>query len=1179
MLVRRSFLPALSWAIAASLLILPPARAQIRDDMEALKTLKVPEGFEIRLFAGADICHNPTSIDVDIYGRVWVAEGVNYRSTFNKGPGPLDPNADRIKVFEDTKGTGRADKVTVFTDKIPIVPMSICVAGDQAFVGVAPQFWKFDGAAAKDPVGKNKTILLNGFHHSGRTTGWVDHDHAIHGLMLGPDGRMYFTVGNEGMKVKDNSGVLHHPHGGAMVRMNLDGTRMRVLADNFRNPYELCVDSYGRVFCSDNDDDGNAQVRICYVIDGGDYGFVHNPHLPPSPTRHHWREDVPGVTPKILRTFAGSPCGIITYEGKLFPERFRGSLIHCDCGAPQVVRAYHLKPAGAGFTCEIENLVTSTDKWFRPTDVAHAPDGSLYISDWYDSGVGGHGYRDKVLGRIYHLTVKGAPPPAKAPSPDLKTIPGLLSSLMSPMPSVRYLAIQKLRERGAEATDALVRMAREGRHPLERARALWALFGMGDAGRPVILEKLKDPDFHFRAQAVRMLREDLDKNLDAILPLAADENPEVRVEVVVALRDVPTAKAAAALRQLVQTADPADQWYLPTLAGTLRQCEPDFVAHLFDHVQTADAEARALAVAWQIDRKETIPFLAGVLKSPRAEGHSQKALDALSWIKDPAAGEAVIAFALATPDVNRVRLALDTLRRKIGSDWKSLAQKPAFAELFRKCQKEPATLAGMLIIIGSAQAKDFIPPMLELIDRPDVDKALRRAALEALGQIRSPEVLARLKKTLAAARLPEKPPRVIPPTDEMAFAALRALQAQGTPEALKLLEGLPPDRSYPTDFRREAVKILGQTSTGCNALLAAAAANKLPADIKGDAAQVTNRSPDRRVRAQAARVLPLPKLAGNRTLPPLNEILSKTGNPQRGQEVFFRAEAQCSKCHRVAGVGGWIGPDLSQIGGKLAKDGLLDSILNPSAAIAFEYVQYSVETDKGQVFQGLIVEDAPERLVLKNAEGERIVVPAKDVSMKTPLAVSLMPEGLVQYLTDGELVDLLAYLATLKQPAVMVSDWQVLGPLAPDFAVGSLPPGMDLKATYAGKNGTRVGWRKLGADREGRLDLESALGTRGAAAVLASAVQSKADQDGRLVVLLPTDTKVSGWVNGREMKFQPGKTTDPKALVPFSGPVSLKAGKNELRLRIIGGNREALAAITTLVSPQGVELAAPESRQ
>src|SRR5207302_10522163 len=110
----------LSFVVSLTCFLFPAAAsAQIRDDREALKTLKVPEGFEIRLFAGSDICHNPTAIDVDIYGRVWVAEGVHYRALLHRGGGPegqLDPNADRIKVFEDTKGTGRADKVTVFTD-------------------------------------------------------------------------------------------------------------------------------------------------------------------------------------------------------------------------------------------------------------------------------------------------------------------------------------------------------------------------------------------------------------------------------------------------------------------------------------------------------------------------------------------------------------------------------------------------------------------------------------------------------------------------------------------------------------------------------------------------------------------------------------------------------------------------------------------------------------------------------------------------------------------------------------------------------------------------------------------------------------------------------------------------------------------------------------------------------
>src|SRR5262249_45986944 len=337
------------------------------------------------------------------------------------------------------------------------------------------------------------------------------------------------------------------------------------------------------------------------------------------------------------------------------------------------------------------------------------------------------------------------------------------------------------------------------------------------------------------------------------------------------------------------------------------------------------------------------------------------------------------------------------------------------------------------------------------------------------------ETWARLETIVKATRLPEQPSKVVPPTDELAFAALNATQAAGTPEAGKLLETVILDRRYPIDLRREAVKLLGRTPVGCRVLLAAAEKNQLPADIKGDAVQVTNRSPDKKVRDQAAKVLPLPKLAGNRVLPPLDEILRRNGDSRRGQAVFFKNEAQCSKCHRVGGVGAWGGPDLSQIGGKVAQEGVLDAILNPSAAIAHEYVQYQVETQKGQVFAGLIVDETPERLTLKNADGERIVVPAREVAAKTPLPVSIMPEGLVQNLSDQELVDLLAYLGTLKVPSMTIGEWQVAGPFAPGVGNEPAEKGVDLKATYVGKKETKVGWRKLNADREGRLDLEAAL--------------------------------------------------------------------------------------------------------
>src|SRR5262249_28275935 len=156
--------------------------------------------------------------------------------------------------------------------------------------------------------------------------------------------------------------------------------------------------------------------------------------------------------------------------------------------------------------------------------------------------------------------------------------------------------------------------------------------------------------------------------------------------------------------------------------------------------------------------------------------------------------------------------------------------------------------------------------------------------------------------------------------------AVTALYGMNTPEASKSVEEVIYDRAFPTDLRREIVKLVGRTPAGCMALLKAAEAQKLPVDVKGDATEVTNRSPDKKVQDLASKLLPLPKLSGNRPLPPLKEILSKKGDAAKGQAVFFKAEAQCAKCHRVGGIGSWIGPDLSQIGAKLAKEGLLDSI-------------------------------------------------------------------------------------------------------------------------------------------------------------------------------------------------------------------------------------------------------------
>src|SRR5262249_20314968 len=157
-----------------------------------------------------------------------------------------------------------------------------------------------------------------------------------------------------------------------------------------------------------------------------------------------------GVVPNLLLTGGGSPCGICVYEGTLLPKVFQDQIIHCDPG-PSVVRAYPVKAKGAGYTAEIENILDGSRKnnWFRAADVCVAPDGSLFVTDWYDPGVGGHAQGNIDRGRIFRVAPKGVK--LTTPRVDVSTIDGAIEALKSPNAATRYLAFAKLREAGDDA--------------------------------------------------------------------------------------------------------------------------------------------------------------------------------------------------------------------------------------------------------------------------------------------------------------------------------------------------------------------------------------------------------------------------------------------------------------------------------------------------------------------------------------------------------------------------------------------------------------------------------------------------------------------------------------------------------------------------------------------------------
>jgi putative membrane-bound dehydrogenase-like protein len=546
-----------------------PARAA----ENALAGLELPDDLQATLVASEPNISSLTNLDIDDRGRIWVIDVVNYRGNNGKRP-----EGDRILILEDLDHDGVADEMKVFYQGRDIdSAMGLCVLGNEVIVSAAPYIWKFIDEDGDDRPDQKIAMFTE--------TGQPQHDHSNHSFLFGPDGKLYWNVGNTGQVVKDASGeIVVDIHGrpiidngdpffgGMPFRCDLDGSNMEVLAHNFRNNWETTVDSFGTIWQSDNDDDGNRGVRINFVMEHGNYGY--RDQITGGSWRdsrigmeteiplQHWHLNDPGVVPNLLQTGAGSPTGICVYEGRLLPERFWDQIIHCDAG-PNVVRAYPVQKSGAGYTAEILPVMTGNrDKWFRPADVCVAPDGSLFVTDWYDPGVGGHRQEDTERGRLFRI----APPGVgyETPKFDYSTPEGAAEALQNPNLAVRFKAWMALSQFGQQAEPTLLSLWNHD-NPRVRARALWLLGKLEGRGEHYVGMALRDADEDLRATAIRLARQ-----IDLFLPdvvgqVVDDSSPIVLREAAIALRFCDDPVMPALWAELAKRYQGHDRWYLEAL--------------------------------------------------------------------------------------------------------------------------------------------------------------------------------------------------------------------------------------------------------------------------------------------------------------------------------------------------------------------------------------------------------------------------------------------------------------------------------------------------------------------------------------------------------------------------------------------------------------------------------------
>ena len=1027
-----------------TLLVLIVARDLNADHIPA-DEFDTANGFEVTVWATTPKLFNPTNFDIDADGRIWVAEAVNYRNFRNNGLGITNKEGDRVVVLQDTDGDGKADSSHTFVRDIDLVaPLGIAVLGNQVIVSCAPNLLIYTDVDGDTYFNKNvdkKEIFLTGF--SG-----LDHDHSLHSVTVGPDGYWYFNTGNGGPHtVTDKSGWTLRagssyaggsPHlkenfpgrksddgrvwvGGVAMRVRPDGTGLEPIGHNFRNVYEESLSSFGDVFQADNDDP--PACRTTWLMEYGNAGFSSADgsrkwkldQRPGQPTRiAEWRQEDPGTIPAGDVYGFGAPTGVVFGENGCFEKMYPdGLLLVCESARGEVFQ-YSPKPQGAGFSLQrsVFMKLRSGSKhsgMFRPSDVAVGPDGAIYISDWYDPGVGGHRMQDpKGSGTIYRVAPNDFIPTID--KPDLSTVPGMISALKNPAVHVRALGFRSLQALGEDAGPEIIALTHSDQ-PFFVARAVWLLPNCGEKGLNRLAELLHHENPQMRVTAFRSLRRAMStpvasnelRNLwlQAQEQACSDSAPSVRREAAISLRDEPFEVCRNLLKKLADGFDGWDRWYLEALGTACDGKEEKAFDLITSHSEDPLIWDNGLSgIAWRLHPDSAV----GSLKT-RAMAETlplvdrKKMVDAIAFNSSSQAASAMLDIARNGPKDIRGYAAWWGQHRQ-ENDWKNIPLNDEFPKPPLIQKNEPNTRLD----------KSFVPPgkaIYECSGKAAIDVDIRgtkRLYLVVDSTHTKPEDALWVAPILTTSE-GETDLTQVPWT--MAFSG-------GTPS------GPPPNQTKGTSVRRKkpqrpaltvspglthidketpVIQVVGRS------VIAYDVSNLAPLRLQVDcrplleATNTTN---------HISFSIFIDQSSSGKDLLENDMVSDVIGSSSLGRAIFHSERLGCAKCHIVDGYGGEIGPDLTQIARKHSTIALQEDILKPHAAIAAGFESMTVLTNKGTVTTGLQV-SAGDPIVLKDATGAFHTIPRKNVDEIFPSKTSLMPE-LANLLTAEEVSSILSFL-------------------------------------------------------------------------------------------------------------------------------------------------------------------------
>lgn len=911
-------------------------------------SIRLPDDLEVTLWAESPMFYNPTNIDVDHRGRIWVTEAVNYRN-YNAGEEgrKTHDQGDRVVILEDSDQDGRADRSTVFAQDTGLVsPLGIAVMGNRVLVSCSPNLLVYTDTTGDDHA-DTREVLLTGF-------GGKDHDHSLHSVIAGPDGDWYFNVGNAGPhQVTDRAGWTLRsgsmytggsPYnlvnqgsmksddgeiwtGGLALRIHPDGQGLKVYAHNFRNAYELIIDSYGTIWQNDNDDQVMA-CRTSYVMEYGNAGYFSEDGTRSwqgdrRPSQDiftaHWHQEDPGVMPAGDNTGAGSPTGIVINEGDGLGEKYRGLLLSAEAGR-NVIYAYKPRLAGAGYRFDRVNLISSVkadninykwhedtlDKsmWFRPSDICIGTDGAIYIADWYDPIVGGHQMRERQgYGRIYRISPKNKS--LKSPVIHYDTPDGLIEAFRNPAINVRHLAFEKIQAMGASMVPGVEKLSRDP-NPYIRVRAIWLLARLGEKGKSKVIRALNHRDPEKNMVAFRALRQaDSIHILEYAGRLIGKRNPMLNREIAFALRDMEYREGRYLLKELIRQYPGNDAYLLAAISTACKGKEDSVYLHLLKPMlDSTNWDYTLVAILHAIHPREACEAIVRQLALSRGDSLKHMLLRTLAFIPSPCAVKGMAGL-IQSADSSLVSEARWWLAFRRTNDWQELVQWDVYDSL----TLDPET----------------------------------RKLNESLNRLLKEKGKAQLKTALEL-----------------------ALDPSGGLVILQLLTN-----------------------------------SKLDPSISRQISDTLFYNPNPVVRAMAGDLFWKKKYQYS-----IDVIKRMEMNSDSGKLVFNKA---CIHCHHFGGKGGSVGPDLSAIAEKMDVPSLLDAIINPGAGIVFGYEATAIKTRNGIEYMGFVLSDG-DPVQLKDILGKVHEIPRNTILKRNAQRGSLMPPPQNLNLSDVDLAHLIGYL-------------------------------------------------------------------------------------------------------------------------------------------------------------------------